>query len=389
MNPLKSSAEPLPQPRQPSCQISQAFIIVVDDTPINIILAKSALPDCWDVLGASSAAKMFKFMKARRPDLILMDIQMPQMGGLEALSILRSDPESRDIPVILFSSGDDCQKISDGIALGAVDYIGKPFAQALFRRTVEIHLAAEKLGRRLKSQNELVEKNQKELASLKTDFESIVVEGCKQAMARRDALLDTVSNLVDYRIDSGSNRQGDGNSLAVLESMIRALKDRGVYRDQIQDWDLDVILRSARLHDVGKLALSGEILAKPGKLTRSEYEQVKRHPTLGARIVANMEAIALEHDILKYAKVLAETHQERWDGTGYPHGLSGEGIPLPGRLMAINSVYKALTTERPWKQAKSHEEAVQIILAGKGRQFDPTLVDVFAQVAVEMQPVAA
>jgi putative two-component system response regulator len=167
--------------------------------------------------------------------------------------------------------------------------------------------------------------------------------------------------------------------------MIKALNERGIYTEQIKDWDLEIMLQSARLHDVGKLAISSDLLAKPGKLTASEYEQIKQHPKLGVKLLSHIEFLAFDHALLRYAKVFAETHQERWDGTGYPSGLSGEEIPLPGRLMAINMVYHALTSDRPYKESLNHEEAVKEIVAAKGTQFDPVLVDVFVQVADEFR----
>jgi putative two-component system response regulator len=148
------------------------------------------------------------------------------------------------------------------------------------------------------------------------------------------------------------------------------------------------MLQAACLHDVGKLALPGEILAKPGKLTTSEYESVKRHPTLSSMILSNIESRALESSLLGFARIFAETHQERWDGSGYPAGLAGEEIPLAGRLMAIDKVYQALTADRPWKPAVSHEQAVRVILDGKGTLFDPLLVGVFAEVADTLSPAA-
>jgi putative two-component system response regulator len=159
------------------------------------------------------------------------------------------------------------------------------------------------------------------------------------------------------------------------------LQELGLYREQTQDWDIELMLQSSQLHDVGKIAIADSILNKPGRLTPEEFEEIKRHSAIGVQIIERIEANTSESEFLKYAKVFAGTHQEKWDGTGYPMGLAGEDIPLQGRLMAIADVYDALVSDRPYKKAFTHEEAVRIILEGKGTHFDPVLVDVFEQVA--------
>jgi putative two-component system response regulator len=360
--------------------INNPIIFVVDDTSCNLELVRVALPDDWEVFLLPSAAKMFKVLARRRPDLIILDIQMPEMDGFEALAELRNSPRNRDLPVLLFSSTyNDPATVAKGLQLGATDFLVKPMAPKLLRRVVDLHLSIGRYRRRVENQAEALERNAREIEALENDFEAMVERRRHQADSQKSTILDTVSKLVDYRLDS--NVCKGGRSHQVLAVMIGALQERGLYQEQMADWDPELILQSARLHDVGKLALSGEILAKPGKLTSGEYEQVKLHPVLGGRILAKVESKGCHHAMLKYAKVLAETHQERWDGTGYPAGLAGEDIPLPGRLMAINSVYHALTTERPWKKAMSHDEAVRVIVEGRGTHFDPALVNVFAEVA--------
>ncbi|MDR2444076.1 MAG: HD domain-containing protein, partial [Deltaproteobacteria bacterium] len=278
-----------------------------------------------------------------------------------------------------FSSLYDEETIQKGLALGAVDFVTKPTLPRLLQKTVELHLSTKFHNLQLENQKKIMEQNRLKIEEYQTNFQTLVEEKSQQVLEHHDTVLNTVSKLVDYRLDAkvGKNKRTH-EGLAI---MIKALKERGIYQDQINDWDLDIMLQSARLHDVGKLALSGEILAKPGKLTFDEYEEVKQHPKLGVKILSQVEARAFEHALLKYAKVFAETHQEKWDGSGYPAGLAGEAIPLPGRLMAINDVYQALTAARPYKRALTHDEAVQVIIEGKGTHFDPVLVTVFSEVA--------
>jgi putative two-component system response regulator len=159
------------------------------------------------------------------------------------------------------------------------------------------------------------------------------------------------------------------------------MQELGLYRDTMQDWDIGLLLQSSQLHDVGKISIPDNILNKPGKLTPQEFEEIKNHALLGVGIIERIEASTSENDFLVYAKIFAGTHHEKWDGSGYPGGLAGENIPLPGRLMAIADVYDALTSDRPYKKAFCHEDAVSIIMEGKGTHFDPVLVGVFEQVA--------
>jgi putative two-component system response regulator len=166
-----------------------------------------------------------------------------------------------------------------------------------------------------------------------------------------------------------------------LAVMVEGLQDFGLYLDQMQDWDTELLLQSSQLHDVGKISISDAILNKPGKLTPEEFEEMKKHTAFGVKIIEKIEAGTSENDFLKHAKIFAGTHHEKWDGSGYPAGLSGEDIPLQGRLMAIADVYDALVSERPYKKAFTKEEAVRIILESKGTHFDPVLADVFEQVA--------
>jgi putative two-component system response regulator len=154
-----------------------------------------------------------------------------------------------------------------------------------------------------------------------------------------------------------------------------------VYGREVAGWDIKLLLQSSQLHDVGKIAISDRILQKPGKLDREEFEEMKKHAAFGVRIIDKIEASASGiSDFLQYAKIFAGTHHEKWDGTGYPHGLAGEAIPLQGRIMALADVYDALVSERPYKKAFTHAEAVRIIQDGKGTQFDPALTEVFVAV---------
>jgi putative two-component system response regulator len=193
------------------------------------------------------------------------------------------------------------------------------------------------------------------------------------------AVIKTLANLVEYRDElTGGHVERTRSYLAIL---LDAMVEHKLYLEEVTSWDRDLFLLSSLLHDVGKIAISDSILLKPDKLTDAEFNDMKKHTWFGVKIIEEIEKEIPESNVLSYAKTLAGTHHEKWDGNGYPDGLKGNEIPLPGRLMAIADVYDNLISTRPYKQPVAHAEAVAIIADGRGTQFDPYLVDVFLSVA--------
>jgi putative two-component system response regulator len=357
----------------------QAMIVIVDDNIANLRLAKNALEGICEVFTLPSAEKMFDLLKRNKPNLILLDIEMPIMDGYAAIKILKQDTATRDIPVVFLTGRGDEESELEGLSLGAVDYISKPFMPQLLCKRVELHLTMEAQKHKLEDQTKMLEEKRLELQNFNNNLQKMVEEKTEKVLELQNAILKTVADLVESRDDAtGGHVERTQYGLQVL---INAMQELGLYRDQMQNWDLNLMLQSSQLHDVGKISISDSILNKPGKLTPEEFEEIKTHTTLGIKIIERIEASTSENDFLMYAKIFAGTHQEKWDGSGYPLGLIGENIPLPGRLMAIADVYDALTSDRPYKKAFSHEDAVRIIIEGRGTHFDPVLVDVFEQVA--------
>jgi putative two-component system response regulator len=353
--------------------------MIVDDNIANLKIAKNALSDFYDVFTVPSAAKMFDLLERNKPDLILLDIDMPAMDGYEAIKILKSDPATSAIPVIFLTGMSSPEDELKGLSLGAIDYISKPFMPQLLRKRVELHITVEIQKRLLEGQAKKLQEQGSELKRFNENLQKLVEEKAGKVLELQSAILKTVAELVESRDDTtGGHVERTQHGLKVL---IEGLEDLGLYREQMEGWDKDLMLQSSQLHDVGKIAIADSILKKPGPLTEEEFEAIKKHAELGVKIIERIESETSDSDFLKYAKMFAGTHQEKWDGSGYPSGLSGESIPLPGRLMAIADVYDALVSYRPYKTAFTHGEAVQIILAGKGTHFDPVLVDVFEQVA--------
>ena len=344
-------------------------IFLVDDNPTNLTVGRTALLGQYNVITIPSAEKLLKLLEKNIPALILLDVEMPEMDGYEAIRRIKANPHTAGIPVIFLTARTDTANEIEGLSLGAIDYITKPFSPPLLLKRLEVHL--------------LVERQKRELQHLNDNLMDMVTEKTRTVVTLKNAILKTVAELVEWRDDiTGSHIERNQRYLKLLAE--KAL-EQGVYRDEIQGWDMDIFLQSAQLHDVGKLSIKDDLLCKPGQLTREEYEIMKEHTNFGVRIIEKIKNSVTEDAFLEHARIFAATHHEKWDGTGYPLGLSGEAIPLQGRLMAIADVYDALISARPYKAPFTHQEAVEIILAGSGSHFDPALVDIFALVHEEFR----
>ena len=332
-------------------------IFVVDDNLTNLLTAKNALASYYQVFTMSSAMKMIELLKKITPDLILLDIKMPEMDGFEALACLKSNPSHADIPVIFLTSTTDAAIEARGFELGVIDFITKPFSPPVLLNRIKTHL----------------------------DIDDLVHKRTAQIRRLQDSIITVLANVIEER----DNETGGHNdrTAAYIKILIKVLKERGVYVDEINGWALEMVASSARLHDVGKIHIQDTILNKPAKLDREEYEKMKLHTTEGARMIDKMIEQTGEVEFLNNAKLFAEYHHERWDGTGYPHGLKGTDIPLQGRIMAIVDVYDALISKRPYKEAFTVEEAVQIIAASAGLHFDPKIAEVFLEVQDQLRAV--
>jgi putative two-component system response regulator len=346
-------------------------LILVDDNPSNLRAGKNVLSNKYEVFTAPSGAKLFEILQDVKPAMILLDIEMPEMNGYEAIKILKAGEETKDIPVIFLTGKTDTENELEGLELGAIDYITKPFVPPLLLKRIEVHLLVE-------TQKKTLEAQQKELKNFNDNLQKLVDEKTNTVLELQDAILKTVADLVESRDDiTGGHIERTRRGVGLL---VEALRDHPVYGGEVAGWDIKLLLQSSQLHDVGKIAISDRILQKPGRLDRDEFEEMKKHASFGAQIIEKIESSTSASDFLKYAKIFAGTHHEKWDGSGYPKGLKGEEIPIQGRIMALADVYDALVSERPYKKAFSHDEAVKIIQEGKGIQFDPVLTDIFTKI---------
>jgi len=365
----------------------RATVMVVDDNLANLMVAKLALTHTYDVFTVPSAAKMFDMLERNRPSIILLDIEMPETDGMEALSTLKANPSTADIPVIFLTAKDDPESELRGLALGAIDYISKPIMPPILLKRVDLHLTLESQKHRLEEQAKKLEVSVKAIKDFNENLQHMVEDKTREIIKLQNAILHGVANMVESRDDAtGGHVERTQRYLRVL---ISGLNKMGLYQEEMKGWDIELMIDSSQLHDVGKIAISDSILKKPGRLTKEEFEIMKKHVEFGVSIIERIESEASGTDFLRYAKIFAETHHEKWDGSGYPKGLVGSNIPLPGRLMALADVYDALVSVRPYKEALPHEKAARIIREGRGSHFDPVIVDAFDQVADQFALIAS
>ena len=332
-------------------------IFVVDDNSTNLAVAEEALEKQYLVITLSSAVKMFTALEKITPDLILLDINMPEISGFEAIKRLKASDQYADVPVIFLTGLTDAETEAAGIELGAVDFIVKPFSAPVLLNRIKNHLYIDEL---IHERTELLRKRTDQLVRL------------------QNSIVSTLADVVENR---DSNTGGHIERTAVyVKIFIEAMRERGLYEDEIQSWKLASVVSSARLHDLGKVAIPDSILNKPDKLTDEEFIIIKTHPAAGERIIDHMISRSGDGDFLRNAKYIAGYHHEYWDGSGYPYGLKGKEIPLQCQIMAIVDVYDALTSARPYKKAFTVEESLDIIKKDSGTHFDPQMVDLLCEI---------
>ena len=337
--------------------------MIVDDSVTNLTVARNALSDVYNILPVTSGEMALTLLKKSIPSLILLDINMPGMDGFETIRRIKGNEETRHIPVIFLTAKVDDGSELEGLRLGAVDYITKPFSIPLLIQRVDLHIA-------------LIEQK-KELQNYNINLSQMVREKTKTIEELRHAILHALGDLIECR--DGLTGGHVARTQSYLKLLVDGLIQNNLCGDELSAYDLDIMVESAQLHDIGKVGIPDEILKKPGKLTEAEFEVIKEHPVIGEKALKGAMSMTRDKDFLSCAAMVAISHHEKWDGTGYPHGLKNMEIPLIGRLMAIADVYDALVAERPYKKAFSHETAVKIIVNESGRHFDPMLIEIFKQ----------
>ncbi len=341
-------------------------ILIVDDTPENIDVLKGLLKTDYKVKVSRDGENALDICRSKNPpDIILLDVMMPGLDGYEVCKILKLDESTQKIPVIFLTALSDETNESTGLNLGAVDYIIKPFNPDLVKARV---------------------RNQLDLKLYRDKLEDLVEERTKELALTQEATIESMGTLAEYRDpETGGHINRTQHYVRVVASH---LQNNPKYRDILTKEYIDLLFKSAPLHDIGKVGVRDSILLKPGKLTTEEFEEMKKHTIFGRDAVATVEKKFGNNSFLQLAREIAYSHHEKWSGAGYPQGLSGEDIPLSGRLMAVADVYDALISKRVYKPPFPHKKAVKIIFEERGKHFDPAIVDAFEELEEKFRSIA-
>ncbi len=341
-------------------------ILVVDDEAANIRLLSSILREDCDLRVATSGSQALAHIAEHHHELalVLLDVNMPGMSGIEVLEQMNAHPDWADIPVIFVTARDQEGEEADGLQRGAVDYITKPVSPAIVRARVQTQLTLRQAKIVLATQNQILEEK--------------VQERTREIIYTQDIIINALTTLALARDkETGNHIIRTQHYVRELALLIRELPE---YAEELKDDAvIEAMFKTAPLHDVGKVGIPDAVLQKPGKLTDEEWKIMRTHPTLGGDALSQACAASggKGTEFLKYAEQIAYYHHEKWDGSGYPNGLAGNAIPVAARLMAIADVYDALISRRCYKDAMSHEQARNIMLEGKGKHFDPLMLQVF------------
>jgi putative two-component system response regulator len=329
-------------------------ILVVDDNLSSLKQIGAQLSERYDVSLAKSGALALQICMQEKPDLILLDVEMPEMDGFETLKRLRLNRYLGSIPVIFLTGNHDTETEVRGLQSGARDFITKPVERSILLHRIELHLR---------------------FSSYQAHLEDTVAQ-----LSESVAL--SFAEMIECRDENtGGHVVRTSRYVGMLG---RRLIQWGMFAEELTSTDLDMMVRAAPLHDIGKIAISDRVLLKPDRLDDEEFIAMKRHTVIGEEILDGMFSRTPTLHYLQYAKLIAAAHHERYDGKGYPRGLAGDDIPLCARIMAVADVYDALVADRVYRRGMIHIEAVRIILDGKNKQFDERVVDAFEAISEEI-----
>ena len=360
---------------------NRAHLLIIDDSLGVIELLESILCTEYDIRFASKGPEGLDLANRYPPDLILLDVMMPNMNGFEVCRRLKENPATCDIPIIFLTSLVSPVDEEFGLTLGADDFISKPISPPVLLARVRNHL--------------LLANSKRELRRHNNELELLVVERTQELLLRDRKLIAAQTAIITAFCALAEARDNEtGNHIRRTQNYVLALatklRSHPRFSELLSEENIQLMYKSAPLHDIGKVAIPDAILLKPGKLTPEEWEVMKRHCLAGrnAIVTAARELSEGGGEFFGYAAEIAYCHHERWDGTGDPCALVGEDIPVSARLMAVADVYDALITKRVYKDAFPHDESIQMMLAERGSHFDPDIIDAMMSISDEFDAIA-
>jgi putative two-component system response regulator len=353
-------------------------ILIVDDTPDNIMLLSRLLKDRYNTKVANNGSLALQIAQSTPGlDLILLDVMMPGLDGYETCRQLKANPVTADIPVIFLTAKNQVEDEAMGLSLGAVDYIAKPISPPILFARVATQLTLLDARRQLQAHNENLEK--------------LVQDRTAQLALMQEAIIMAMGTLAETR-DNAAVSLGDHHirrTQHYVRALARHLQHHPRFAADLTDENIELLYRSVPLHDIGKVGIPDRILLKPGVLDREEFEVMKLHAVYGRDTIMLVEKhIGGTNGFLMFAREIAHSHQEKWDGSGYPDRLAGEQIPLSARLMAVADVYDALISRRVYKPAFTHQQALDVMRKGRGTHFDPDVLDAFFEIEGQFAAIA-
>ena len=353
----------------------KARILVVDDNSINLQIITDLIEIMgYDSLMAENGLYALSTLEKQECDLVLLDICMPDMDGYQVLEYMKKDSHLCKIPVIMISAIDDMDSIVRCIENGADDYMVKPFNHTVLKARINACLERKRLHDRENQYQGQIEK-------FNLDLQNRVSKQVSEITAAQRSTIFAMAKLAESRDPE------TGEHLLRIREYVKLICQRlcllPKYAAIIDDNYIENICAASSLHDIGKVGVPDSILLKPGKLTNEEFDAMKVHTIIGAETLREVNRLHSGNDFVRIGIEIAESHHEKWDGTGYPHGLSGEDIPLVARVLALCDVYDALTSRRCYKDAFSHPRSLEIIVNGRGKHFDPDVVDAFVSAEKE------
>ena len=364
-----------PEPLRVLLPHERPIVLIVDDSPDSVLLLTETLKDKYRTKIATSAALAMKSaLRHPQPDIILMDVVMPEMDGFELCKAFKSLSDAPDIPIIFITGKIQPEEEAHGLAIGAVDYITKPISAPVVLARIATHLKLIQATRALQAHND--------------QLEDLVRRRTEELARVQDATIAAMASLAETRDDETGNHIF--RTQRYVKALAHSLKNHPRFAYELTDESIELLFKSAPLHDIGKVSVPDHILKKAGPLTDEEFEAVKLHTTKGGDTIRSVESrLGESSDFLRFAREIAYSHQEYWDGTGYPDGLAGDEIPISARLMAVADVYDALISRRRYKAPFSHETAVSMMEQGRGTHFDPDVLDAFLHIKEQFRAIAA